>query len=126
MSCILKNSLVLVLSLIMVLLPLRYAYSGAMDTASGDHADMAASMPGCSSLVMKAGEQDNPVCPGHDLDGKDLNDCCWDHCGSSAQLLGSMELSLHISSSYLHFQDFSLKYSDIFLSPGHRPPLNIS
>lgn len=128
MSSTLKKSIALLLSLIMALLPLRYAMGGVVDTVPGNATEMTAAMAGCSSLDMAAMEAgvENPPCSGHDLDGTGVSNCCGDHCGSSAQLFPSVDISLNVPSFSLHFQELFLSFPNIFLSPRHRPPLSIS
>jgi len=115
--------MVLLLSLIIALLPLRLM-GGVVGTVPGD----ATPMVGCSSLdmvTMEAGVENSP-CPGHDLGGGGVGNCCGDHCGSSAQLFPSVDLSLYVPSFPLYFQELFLSFPTVFLSPRHRPPLSIS
>jgi len=128
MSDISKKTIILLLSLIMALLPLRYAVSSVVDAVPGNSVEMTAGMADCPSLdraAMKSGMQNTP-CPGHNLDGNGVDNCCGDHCSSSAQLFPGVELSLYIPFCSLHFQEVSLSFSTIFLSPRHRPPLSFS
>ena len=128
MSGISKKTIILLLSLIMALLPLRYAVSSVVDAVPGSAAEMTAGMADCPSLdmaAMEAGIQ-NTSCPGHNLDGNGVDNCCGDHCSSSAQLFPGVELSLYIPFFSLHFQELSLIFPTVFLSPRHRPPLSNS
>ncbi len=123
-----KKSLVLLLSLLIAALPLRFAVGGMAEMMAGGGTEMTAAMPGCVGLdrmAMEAGV-DNPPCPAHSPDGNDAGNCCGDHCGSSAQLFPSLELSLYIPPFSLQFQEFSPSFPTLFLSPGHRPPLTFS
>lgn len=96
-----------------------------MNPAVGGNAETAYSMPGCSSLGMVIADRNLP-CPEHDPSGSGLNECCGDQCCSSVQLFITMEINLHISTSFPYFSEFSSSFPDISLSPEHRPPLDIS
>lgn len=126
MSGVPKKSFLLLLSLILALLPLRYAVSGSVSsTLPGSNSEMAFSMPGCAGLAMSASESD-PGCPGHLPGGKGASDCCGDHCGSSLQMLLTTELNISFPASPLHFEERSAALPEIFLSPEQRPPLTLS
>ncbi|HEB97696.1 MAG TPA: hypothetical protein ENI96_14835 [Sedimenticola thiotaurini] len=127
MSRTTNKSLLVLLSLVMALLPLRYALGGLATAAVSGDGDTAVSqvrqaMPGCVDIVMMSAGLDQP-CPGHQQGADTGKQCCGDHCGGSAQLFPTVGVSLHIPSSSPQFTEYAPRIADFFPSPEQRPPL---
>ncbi len=120
-----NRSLLLLLSLVIALLPLRYAMAGPWSLEMGGDATMGQAMSGCVGMSMSAGG-DGVSCPGH-LQGKDSGrQCCDDHCGGSMQLLHQIDTWTPWATLSERFPEPVSVLPDIVIPPRHRPPLSLS